>query len=278
MSFKFQFIKGILTCIVFLFLIFETQGQCNPSEKLSEIEIPMLKCNENIIHYTGFSLSYNETYEQANWVAYELRAEETTSTIKRTNQFKPDTNIKTGSATHADYSKSGFDRGHLAPAGDMGWSVESMYDCFYYSNISPQLPGFNRGIWKKAEELTRRWARDYKRIYIVTGPVFTEDMPTIGPHKVAVPSYFYKVILDFDNLKGLGFIIPNASSLAALQNYVVTIDSVEKLTNIDFFPLLPDDQEEKIESLIHLNDWNWMSSISNSKFTNTSINNQYNRK
>ena len=141
----------------------------------------------------------------------------------------------------------------------MAWSSTSLKESFYYSNISPQVPSFNRGIWKKLEELVRKWTKEEKSVFVVTGPVLEKDLPAIGPNKVSVPRYFYKVILDYNEpvIKGIGFIIPNKASTEPLQNYSVTIDRVENLTGIDFFPSLPDDQEEVIESTLNLNIWNF---------------------
>jgi len=232
-----------------------------PSE-ISSLEIPTTQTNEVVIAHTGYSLSYSETHEQANWVAYELTNEETKKTWQRTDKFLRDPKVKTGTAYHPDYSGSGYDRGHLAPASDMGWSAAAMAESFYYSNMSPQEPGFNRGVWKRLEGLVRTWAVDYESIFIVTGPVLTNGLTSIGNNKVSVPKYYYKVILDYrePSIKGIGFIISNTSSSEQLQLYAVTIDSVEKLTGIDFFPLLADDQENSIESTLDIKSWNWKSS------------------
>lgn len=241
----------------FLWFFFSTVSLYIFAQDHSNLLLPAPILHEQIINYKGYTLSYNEKYEQANWVAYELTADETNSHFKRTNQFMQDPLIATGSADNADYSKSGYDRGHLAPAADMGWSVQSMAESFYYSNMSPQQPSFNRGIWKRAEEFTRQAAIDNKAIYIVSGPVLTKNLPTIGHHHVAVPAYYFKVL--FENtltpFKAIAFIIPNASSQLSLQHYAVTINEVEKLTGIDFFPALPDEQEEKLESFIDISQW-----------------------
>ena len=230
-----------------------------------QLEIPELRPTEYVITHTGYSLSYNEANEQANWVAYELTDEETKSIVKRANKFIVDPKVKTGSANDSDYARSGFDKGHLAPAGDMGWSAKTMTESFYYSNMSPQDPGFNRGIWKRIEELVRSWAIQYKSVYVVTGPVLTDGLQTIGPDKVAVPKYFYKVILDYNtsDIKGIGFIVPNKGSKEPIQSYAVSIDDVEKITGIDFFPLLPDEQENAIEQNVDINAWIWKSSSTN---------------
>lgn len=238
----------------------------------ARLELPQLKSNEYIINHKGFSLSYNESFEQANWVAYVLTSNKTRTISPRTNKFLVDPSVKSGSACDDDYVGSGYDKGHLAPAADMGWSVQSMHDCFYYSNMSPQVPGFNRGIWKRAEQLVRCWAIKYQTIYVVTGPVLSPNLPTIGIEKVSIPKYFYKIVLDYHNSigKGIGFIIPNNSSSEPLQNFAVSIDSVEKVTKINFFPLLPIDQEKKIEGRINLNEWAWNNTTTHQKFKNKS--------
>ncbi|MFZ2430714.1 MAG: DNA/RNA non-specific endonuclease, partial [Lutibacter sp.] len=195
-------------------------------------------------------------------VAYELTKEKTNKKWERTDKFLTDPKVKTGTANNKDYSGSGYDRGHLAPASDMGWSETSMLESFYYSNMSPQEPGFNRGIWKRLEELVRTWAIDNESIYVVTAPILTTGLVAIGKNKVSIPKYFYKVILDYrePSIKGIGFIIPNGSSSESLQFYAVSIDSVQKFTGIDFFPSLPDEQENIIESALNLKYWNWKSS------------------
>jgi endonuclease G len=134
-----------------------------------------------------------------------------------------------------------------------------MQESFYYSNMSPQLPSFNRGIWNRLEEKVRDWAVEYDSLYIATGGVLKGNMLTIGVDKVSVPKSFYKVVLKYSksDVKGIGFIIPNERSQAPLQNYVCTIDSVEAVTGIDFFPLLPDEQEKVIEGKVCLSCWGW---------------------
>lgn len=226
----------------------------------SNLEIPQLNKNEYIISHCGFSLCYKEEYEQAKWVAYVLTAKETVSLYKRSNKFYSDPAVKTGSASDHDYKRSGYDRGHLAPAGDMSYSANSMLHSFYYSNISPQEPGFNRGIWKKLEEQLRNWANDYDSIYVVTGPVLSRNLPYIG-YKVAVPEYFYKVVLRYtnNNFEGIGFILPNRSSKSSLIPFAVCIDSVESFTNINFFPSLPDNIETTVERYVNTNNWHWNS-------------------
>jgi len=224
---------------------------------IKDLELPKITKDGQFIRHAGYSLLYAEEYEQARWVAYELTDAETENVYKRTNKFVPDPMVSTGSATNADYKRSGFDRGHLAPAADMEWSATTTAESFYYSNMSPQTPGFNRGIWKQLEEQVRDWATDYGAIYVVTGPVLTKGLPTIGPDEVAVPQYYYKVILEYNagGVKGIGFVLANEGSKEPLQTFAVSIDEVEKLTGIDFYPLLDDEQEAVIERTVCLSCW-----------------------
>ena len=237
----------ILTILFFVTLVF------------AQIELPKPKPSDLIIHHVGYVLSYNEAHEQANWVAYELTLEEVNGSFKRTNDFRPDPKVKTGSASLADYRGSGYDRGHLAPAADMKWSPIAMSESFYMSNMSPQRPSFNRGIWKRLEEQVRKWAVDNKSVYIATGGVLIPGLNKIGPNQVSVPERFYKVILDYQDpeLKGIAFILPNRGSKESLKKYVVTIDKVESVTGIDFFYTLPDEIEEEIESKVDLSRWDF---------------------
>ena len=249
---------------IFLTLFFiSILGQICAQEplKIDNLELPKITNKDLIVKNLGYTLSYNEKHEQANWVAYELTATETKKTVERSNDFRPDEAVRTGSATNEDYQGSGYDRGHLAPAADMGWSEKAMEESFLYSNMSPQAPSFNRGIWKRLEEQVRQWAIDNQSIYIVTGPILTDNLPTIGIDKVSVPQYYYKVILDYTKpgLKGIGFILPNASSTLPLQSFAMPIDSVERKTGINFFSALPDEQEQTIEKSICLSCWSWTS-------------------
>jgi endonuclease G len=240
-------------------IIPNSNSERNNNLYIPKLEIPKTKTSEKIISHTGYSLQYNEKYKQANWVAYELTKEETNKIVERSNKFISDPKVRSVNAFDKDYKASGYDRGHLAPAADMGWSTETMRESFYYSNMSPQLPGFNRGIWKKLEELVRTWAIENKAVYVVTGPVLAKGLPTIGYNKIAVPNYYYKVILDYKkpNIKGIGFILPNESSKSLLQNYAVSIDSVEKVTGVNFFYLLKDQEEDLIEKELCINCWSW---------------------
>ena len=182
----------------------------------------------------------------------------------RTNDFREDYKVKTGSASLSDYKGSGYDRGHLAPAGDMKMSSTAMSESFFMSNMSPQHPSFNRGIWKKLEGSVRNWADDNGEIHIVTGPILNEQFSTIGYNGVSIPNYYYKVILDYKEpgLKGIGFILLHEKSSSSLKSFAVSIDEVERRTGIDFYHSLPDEIENQIESTIDISKWSFRSSSS----------------
>ncbi|GAB5554509.1 MAG: DNA/RNA non-specific endonuclease [Saprospiraceae bacterium] len=213
-----------------------------------------------IVHHPYFSLSYDEEHEQAEWVAYILTRERLNMPwFERADRFEEDLKVPSGSATWQDYRGSGYDRGHLAPAADMAFSKASMEQSFLMSNISPQSHDFNKGIWKELEELTRSWAKKYKKLYVVTGPILTEDIKgSIGENEVSIPIGFYKVLLDISEPenKGIAFVLPNEISYEPLYKYATSIDAVEELTGIDFFSnLMTRDTEKELEADFNIDLW-----------------------
>jgi endonuclease G len=223
------------------------------------LEFPHINNNEIVVLHKGYSFVYDEPCEQAKWVAYILTKKETEGLEERGNKFIEDPFVHSGSASNEDYAKSGYDRGHLAPAADMKWSEEVMKESFYFSNMSPQVPSFNRGVWKKLEEKVRDWAVVYDSILVVTGPILNSNQKKIGPNEVCVPDSYYKVIFDFkkEHSKAIGFILPNEASSEPLVYFARTIDEVEKATGIDFFFQFKDAFEEKMESKICRDCWQW---------------------
>lgn len=229
-------------------------------KNFSKTFYPKYKRKELVVKHLGYTVCYEEKFEQAKWVAYRLTAEMCNNNKEeRKDDFREDKAIKTGSALPEDYKKTGYDRGHLCPAGDMAWSEIAMSESFYMSNMSPQDPKFNRGIWKKLESQVREWAKQEEEIYIVTAGVLEKGLPTIGEkNKVAIPKLYYKVILDVygTEKKAIAFVMPNAGSKESIFDYAVSIDSVERLTQINFFPALPDVIENNLESKINVELWN----------------------
>ncbi|HET6557433.1 MAG TPA: DNA/RNA non-specific endonuclease [Prolixibacteraceae bacterium] len=211
----------------------------------------------NVIRHSWFTLSYNEANEQANWVYYSLTDQMVRkSGAERSSSFKVDVKVPGKSAKSSNYSRSGYDRGHLCPAADMDFDPVAMKESFLMSNVSPQDPEFNRGIWKILEETVREWAIQEKQLYIVTGPVFQNNKGVIGEEEVLVPGYFFKVIYDpTDQPKMIAFVMPNQASDQPLTDFTVPVDEAERLTGFDFFSQLPDNQEAKLESRALLAGW-----------------------
>ena len=214
---------------------------------------------KQIIHHDYYSLSYNEKYEQAEWVAYELKKSELLNGTFKRPKFIADPKVTTQSASWKNYKKSGFDKGHLCPAGDREFTKHAFDETFYTSNISPQRHNFNNGSWKRLEEQVRSWAVKYEDIYVVTGGILKPNLPSIGFEKVAVPDYFYKILLDESDGKYnmIAFILPHKKSDAPLYTFVTSVDEIEKQTGIDFFPALPNDIENKLEAKSDYKAWSF---------------------
>ena len=249
------FFKTFITLCLVLFASCRTLCQ-NPQYDNLSFGIPGKA--DTIIDRPGYALGYIEYHEQPAWVIYIMpKAEATTKVAKRTNKFRSDPEIPTGSATTGDYRRSGYDRGHLAPAADMAFSGQTMADSFFMSNMSPQKPSFNRGIWKDLEALVRSFAITERKIVVVTGPILPQEKTiTIGANRVTVPTHYYKVIFDLTPpQKMIAFILPNEGSDKALWKFAVSVDAVEKATGLDFFSKLPKEKQKQLESSFSIKAW-----------------------
>ncbi|MBR4264611.1 MAG: DNA/RNA non-specific endonuclease [Bacteroidales bacterium] len=245
----------------FLFVILLIIYCLQLTAQRSELQIPQVSKHDKILVREGYTLCYNEQYRLAQWVAWVLTAQETHGTFDRFKcVFEPDPNVE-NSADQSDYYSTGYDRGHLVPAGDLEFSEKAMQESFYFSNISPQNPKFNRGIWKRLENLCRKWAVEYDSVFIVCGPVLKkQELSTIGVHKISVPEYFYKVIMRIGKdgeYYAVGFVLPNEDSNAKLSSKAMTVNEVEKITGLDFFYRLPNKIERKMEKSICKECWDW---------------------
>lgn len=210
------------------------------------------------IRHRYYALCYDEEHEQPRWTVHILQREKLKSgKIRRTQDFRPDPLVPHQSAQLTDYRGSGYDRGHLVPAGDFKWDSVAMSETFYMSNMSPQLHEFNAGIWEEVESTVRYWAIQKGTLVVFTGPVLKEVRKRIGESRVSVPPAFYKVVYDLDEKSpaAAAFLVPHAPSSKPPTSFLVRVDSVEKLTEIDFFPALPDEIEERIESRLERQRW-----------------------
>ncbi|TYC12872.1 DNA/RNA non-specific endonuclease [Bizionia gelidisalsuginis] len=212
---------------------------------------------QQVVHHQGYSLSYSEPHEQAEWVAYELKTSDLSTNNFKRPYFEIDYAVKTQAASWRNYKNSGYDRGHLCPAGDRRQSQFLFNETFLTSNITPQSHVFNAGVWNRLEQRVRYWAKRYNGVYVVTGGVLETGLKTIGNENVAVPNQFYKIVFDYNNgnPKLIAFLMPHEESNAALTQYVVTLDAVEKLTGIDFFNQLDDALEDKLEASVYYKNW-----------------------
>lgn len=222
---------------------------------LESVAIPASIPSE-IKEYEGFKLSFNKETHVPNWVGWELLRNETNGSESRSNKFWEDQSVE-GCATLNDYRRSGFDRGHMCPAADQKWSDKAMSDCFVLTNMAPQDHSLNSGAWKTLEDKERLWAQRDSALIIVAGPLYlSDDVKTIG-NGVRVPDAFFKVMLApyLPSPRAIGFIYPNMSAPGNMQNYVVTVDEVERITGFDFFSSLPDSIETEVEAIASFKDW-----------------------
>lgn len=213
---------------------------------------------EQILKRTGYVASYNKATLLPNWVAWHLTAERTEGSAKRSGvDFAEDTEVPEPRATDGDYYNSGYDRGHMCPAADNKWSKKAMEESFLFTNMCPQNGNLNRGDWNEMEMACRKWAKKYGDLYIVCGPILYKGKhKTIGKNKVVVPEAFFKVVLRTgDNPQAIGFIYKNTSGNRPKDSYVNTVDEVERITGIDFFPSLPDDVEKNVEATADIANW-----------------------
>ncbi|MEL6355856.1 MAG: DNA/RNA non-specific endonuclease, partial [Bacteroidota bacterium] len=226
--------------------------------------------SNNYITHSAMVLEYAEAYEQARWVAHIIRPEITKGTVGRTNDFREDPLVSTGTAVEADYFLKyeqpdgtfeydgfGYDRGHLAPSADFRWSEKALSESYFYSNMSPQRAEFNRGGWADLEGLLRGYLYEHPgtQLYVVTGPILHENLPVIerGVNKVAIPEQYFKVAVDVQNRQAIGFILPNQRIPYPISSYAVSVDEVEQLTGLDFFPNLT--EEATIEATFNRTHW-----------------------
>lgn len=229
---------------------------------VQNLEIPakLKDRSEKILKRSNYTVSYNRNWNLPNWVAWELNKDETRGKNNRNEEFTSDPDLpKDNQVESWDYSGSGYDRGHMCPAGDNHFDAKAMNESFYMSNICPQDHELNKGKWNDLEIACRRWANRYGELYIVCGPIIDKrNGKRIGKeHEVIVPEKFFKVVLITSTkpVRAIGYIFENNSSERPYK--VHTVDEIEKITGMDFFPNLPDNIEDMVESRYETSDWRW---------------------
>ena len=212
--------------------------------------------SDTLVRYSAFDVHFNSERGIANCAAYELVNNELNGTAERGNTFLQDTSVK-GCPSPQDYSGSGMDRGHLVPAGDLKWNPDAMRQSFLITNVCPMHKALNEGGWVKLEEKVREWAARDSALLVFTGPVVSENDTTLASGRVTVPSAYCKVIMApcVRPRRAIAFIYPNGHSGGRLQQYAVSVDEVEHRTGLDFFPTLPQEEQERLESVVNLDAW-----------------------
>ena len=222
------------------------------------LELPAISKTDNIVVHQGYISSYNTETLIPDWVAYELTEEEANGTFGRSGSFSMDPDFTGKQAMREDYSNSGWDKGHLAPAADMKWSPASMYESFYFTNISPQNHTLNERSWQTLERFVRRMAAQYKTVWVVTGPVVDLGTHgTIGAQQVAVPDSFFKALLIYDgeSYHSIAFLMENNSTYHSLKSSTLTVNELELFIGKDLFCNLPKKIQESIEGKIDDGVW-----------------------
>lgn len=229
-----------------------------PESDLLQVKLPTA-LDQQLINYPGFTVSFNPRHHQPNYSAWQINVNNIDGNIPRGKKFTTDPNIK-GCATTNDYRNSGYDRGHMAPAGDMKWDQQAMDACFNLTNICPQAKSLNTKAWKNLETKCRQWARRDSVLIVICGPILTDRLTkTIGDTHITVPDRFFKVILaPYANPpRAIGFIMPNGTVPGGIQQAAVSVDEVEATTGMDFFSSLPDDIETQVEAQCDFPKWEY---------------------
>lgn len=229
------------------------------AQNLESVIVPKGLSQIKIVH-SNYTTSFNASYKVPNYVSWSISSDELGGAVSRNGySFTEDPDLKGAAVSPMDYSRSGYDRGHMCPAADNKLNDDYMRESFYMTNICPQNHTLNEKTWANLENACRSWARS-STVYVVSGPYFDGKPKTfLGNNKVAVPDGFWKVILR--QVKGqwraIGFKMPNQDVDDVYDHYVVSVDEVEKLTGYDFFSALEDKIEKEIESSNDLSFWSY---------------------
>jgi len=208
--------------------------------------------------YKYYTVSYVSKHKNPEWVAYSLdkkqREQAESQQIARESNFKKDPNI-TETATNEDYAGSGYDKGHLVPAEDMSFNATAMEESFYLTNVSPQFPSFNRGIWKSLEDKVRNWAESEGKVYVIAGGILPQRVSQKIGDNVTVPTTFFKIVLDYKGKKGIAFLFKNEKATKTLKEYATSIQDIESKTGLNFFPSLNSSEQQQMEQNFDVNKW-----------------------
>lgn len=234
--------------------------------------LPALKPGEELIAHSAMMLVYDEQHEQAKWVAHIIVPEVREGNVSRTNDFREDPLVASGTAveqdyflTHVDkdgqisYDGFGYDRGHLAPSADFRWSQKALSESYFYSNMSPQVGELNREAWAELEAMLRGYLFRHPKtqLYVVSGPVLNDSLPKIvrSVNGISIPEQFFKVVLDLEHQRAIAFLMPNKKTHTPIETFATSIDEVESVTGINFFPAIQDPMEQALEAQTKVKPW-----------------------
>ena len=197
----------------------------------------------------NYAIHYRYDTKTAEYVVEHITLASISGLAKRKDDFRPDPSIpKQHQSQLADYAGFPFDRGHLSPGADNNQNDAIMSESFFLSNMVPQVPNHNRGIWKQLETAVRNWVTEGKDIYVVSGTIYNPGYQTIGAGRVGIPTHMWKVIVDRKSSTAIAFLFPNAPlPVADLPKYAVSVATIEQYTGINFMPQLTASQKAKLE-------------------------------
>jgi len=247
--------RFIFTVLLVLLTFLTTLAYAGPLDNCREYTTMGIPAERGtLLCRKGYALAHNAKYKTPEWVAEHLTKEKASAYLPRKDYFTADPDLPFGErAELSDYKGSGFDRGHMAPAADFRWDSEAYKECYYLSNIVPQVGrGMNQGIWATLENLVRQWAITREELYIYTGPIYSESVDalrTIGKNEIAVPTHLYKIVYDPNKKEAIAVIMPNEELRTEdMPEYIVTIHTIEQLTGLDFLSALSKEEQRRIES------------------------------
>ena len=257
-------ITSVLLAVIFSCLLFAVQPTSLPTTQNGHTGlykgIPKADCPFEILPSAAYIVGYDEDSGNPAWVAYYIPPiPKKSQSGKRPSTFTVDSRTK-AKITNQDYAKTGYDKGHMAPNYAIGsrYGTNAQLETFLLSNICPQTPRLNRGIWKSLESLVANQFAQKRGVWVVTGPLYG-NRPTFIKERIKKPCAFFKIIIALNKEnqpEALAFIIPQNECSGNLENYLVNIDTIEALSGINFFSDLPDDIEDKLESQKACGFWN----------------------
>lgn len=215
-----------------------TQAETTTCAHVAPYGIPQIALsNTTIICRQGYVLQHDNQARIPIWVSYTLSRAQTLACAPRPDRFEPDPVLRPSQrADMRDYRRSGYDQGHMAPNADLSWDPQVQRESFYLSNIVPQLPALNRGLWRELETIVRAWAHERNQLTIYVGPVYDRHSArTIGANQVVVPDAFFKVIIDHTTGAHMSFLFPHIQNLPAhVHDVRVPLAHVSQVTHIQF--------------------------------------------